>query len=699
MKKILLSALLLGLFCTTQAREVSILQDNWSIYPSYDVSKHPERQHISVPHTWNTEDVFEGMKYDRSTYVYERMLPKTEKGKRVFIRFGAVNSSAEIAINQRVVGQHYGGYTAFCFEITPFLTQDENKLTVVASNAYRTDVAPLAGDFNVYGGIIRPVELIVTEQACISPLHYASSGVYVHQKSLNQEQAQVEIETILSLKTATSASNIASTLNPNTSVHQLKIRIFDAEGNCVAEALKNAQDGSNRQLLSIENPKRWDGRQQPYLYKVCVDLLQDGLSIDRVDERMGLRHFYMDSEQGFFLNGKHLDLYGVCRHEEWPGTMSLYNPAAMSADARIIHEMGATGVRFVHYPHSPYDAWTYDSLGIVVWSELNLAGPGGYGSPGYIKNETLERNVMQNLEEMIYQNYNSPSICFWSLCNELSFKYDEPATFLRQLHEKAKSIDPQRLTTLAICYDQDKFQHITDVIGWNKYFGWYNTEKSIGTFMDEAHKQAGRQPIGLCEYGAAASIYQHGFEKKVSNKVHLEEYQARVHEDNWMQMRTRPFVWCKFVWQYADNPSSIRDEGDTKGMNDKGIVTYDRKVKKDAYYFYQANWSETPMIYIAARRYTQRTQALTDVKIYSNQPYAYLYLNGKRLGWAKNDGMGRIIFKDVNLQPGENLIEVKAGKDLKDSCIWILTEGSQQEASRPDGNASEGKVGSLDGAV
>ncbi len=681
MKKLIILGYLMCILCQLQAREITLLNKDWSIYPSYDVRKNPAREYINIPHTWNTKDVFEGMKYDRSSYVYERMLPQTAKDKRVFIRFGAVNSSAEVAINQRVVGQHYGGYTAFCFEITDFLNQEENKLTVLASNAYRTDVAPLAGDFNIYGGITRPVEFIVTEKNCISPLDFASSGVYIHQKNVNKSLAELDIESILSL------DNEAENLS-------LKTSIIDAQGQCVASAQQKAIDGANHQAISIEHPHLWNGREQAYLYKVRVELIENERVIDMVEERLGLRTFYVDNEKGFFLNDKALDLYGVCRHEEWPDSMSLYNEAAMSADARIIYDLGATGVRFVHYPHSPYDAWVYDSLGIVVWSELNLAGPGGYGSPGYIKNEQLERNVMQNLEEMIRQNYNSPSICFWSLCNELSFKYDEPATFLRQLHEKAKAIDPQRLTTLAICYDQDKFQHITDVIGWNKYFGWYNADKSIGNFMDQAHEQARHQPIGLCEYGAAASIYQHGFEKKVSNKVHLEEYQAKVHEDNWMQMRTRPYVWCKFIWQYADNPSSIRDEGDTKGMNDKGIVTYDRKVKKDAYYFYQANWSKAPMLYIASRRYTQRTEALTAIKIYSNQSKATLYLNGKRIASAKNDGMGRIIFEDIILQDGENRIEVKAGKYLNDSCIWFLNSSKQ-----PAEKSGELRSGSLDGAV
>ncbi len=652
------------------AREVTQLKD-WKFYPAYDVNRKPKMEDVTVPHTWNMTDVFDGMKYERGTYVYERMLTLSDnqrKDKRFFLRFDGVNSFAEVAVNQQYVGQHAGGYTAFTLEITDKLKTGDNKLSVVVSNAYRTDVAPLAGDFNMYGGITRPVWLIVTGQDCISPLDYGSNGVYIHQDKVTPEQVDLRIETVLSQKSSQNS--------------ELRITIVDKDGKVVAE--------TNDDKVKLKNPILWNGRKNPYLYKVRVELLQNGKVIDCVAEQTGVRYFSLDAEKGFFLNGQHLDLHGVCRHEEGYRTGGLYNEAAMRQDADIISELGCTGVRFVHYPHSKYDVQQYDERGIVVWQELNLAGPGGYNSPGYMKNPQLEANVMQNLIEMVKQHYNSPAICFWSLCNELSFKYDEPATFLRRLHEKAKELDSQRLTTLAICYDQDKFQGITDCIGWNKYFGYYEKKGGVGDFMDKAHKEAGLQPIGLCEYGAAGSHLQHGFEPKVTNKIHYEENQARVHEENWRDMHTRDYAWCKFIWQYADNPSSIRDEGDQRGMNDKGIVSYDRTVRKDAYYFYKANWSSEPVLYIAARRYTQRTDAKTDVKVYTNQPQATLYLNDKRIGKARKDEIGRIVFKDVTLLEGENTIRVTSGK-LSDECTCILNGNKRQKQPINDER--------LDGAV
>lgn len=654
------------------------LDDGWSLYPRHDIKKQPDRIQVKTPHTWNSEDVFLGMgAYLRSCFVYERNIHIDRvDGLRRFLHFEGVNSVADVFINGRRVGSHYGGYTAFCFEITDYLVIGDNKLEVNVNNAYRQDVAPLAGDFNIYGGITRPVSLITTGTECISPLDHASTGVYVHQNLISNERAEISVETVLSTK--------RHGLN-------LSVSLIDSEGNTVAQAETPVRSDKERVPLILENPHLWDGIHDPYLYTVRVDLKDGDKVIDSVSESTGLRWFHVDAEKGFFLNGKHYDLYGVCRHEEAEGTAGLLNEEAIRRDARMIAEMGASSVRFVHYPHSRYDVAQYDSLGIVLWYELNLAGPGGYGSPGYVADPALERNTMNNLEEMILQNYNSPAICFWSLCNELSFKFDAPDRFLKELHDRAKALDPARLTTLAICYDQDRFQHITDVIGWNKYFGWYGSDgKGIGAFMDSAHKLAGFQPIGLCEYGASASIYHHSFQESRNNFVHYEEYQSKVHEYNWEEMASRPYVWCKYIWQWADTPSSIRDEGDRKGINDKGIVTYDRNTRKDAYYFYQANWSKTPMLYIAHRRYTQRADAVTDIKVYTNQQKAVLYVNGQKHSSAKNDGLGRIIFKSIELQEGDNVIRITSGK-LSDECIWNY-DSTREEAMVVNSERLDGSV-------
>ncbi len=676
---LLLALMAIGTMPTLASRTETVIDDGWMIYPQCDVLKKPTKTAVTLPHSWNLKDVFDGLKYDRSAYIYERNLSRGDemKGKRVFLKFDAVSTVADVYVNQHWIGQHKGGYTAFCMELTDVLHDGDNKIAVTVSNAYRTDVAPLSGDFNIYGGITRPVHLIVTEQDCISPLDHASDGIYIHQDNVSREQAKITVETVLSLRSGQGGLS-------------LKVAAISPDGKEVASTTQTVGGDRVSVPLSIVKPRLWDGRVDPAQYKVRVELQRNGQAIDEKTVSTGLRYFSVDVDKGFFLNGRHVDLHGVCRHEESFGHGSLLNQEAIDQDADLIYDMGATAIRMVHYPHSRQDVEAYDQRGIVVWYEAPLAGPGGYLLPGYVSNPDLEQNVMESMEDMIMQNYNSPAICIWSLCNELSHKYDSPDNFLRRMNSRAKELDPQRLTTFAICYDQPEFQGITDLLGWNKYYGWYMGQGGVGEFFDQAIKDAGGQPVGLSEYGAAGSYLQHSYDRVATNRIHYEEYQARVHEDNWRDLAVRPQVWCKLIWQFADNPSSIRDEGDMRGMNDKGIVSYDRKTLKDSYYFYQANWSQKPMLYISARRYTKRPDETTIVKIYTNQKSVELWVNGKKIGRAKTDQIGRAVFENVKLQQGDNKIEARSGK-LSDTCTWTYDPSLKQQKK------AEGAK--LDGAV
>jgi len=679
MKRHLLTSVLLLLpLLALAGRTDTILVDGWKFYPAYNVLHNPEKTDVTIPHSWNLEDVYSGLKYDRSSYIYEYHFERSAsmEGKRVFLRFEAVSSVADVFVNQKWVGDHKGGYTAFCFEITDFLVEGDNKIAVIASNAFRTDVAPLAGDFNIYGGITRPVHLIVAEQDCISPLDHASSGVYVHQDRISHERAEFTVETVLSLK-------------GNASSERLRVKVLDADGNEVASSEGEVSDRV-RMPFAIDSPVLWDGRRNPCQYTVRAELLRNGEVIDCQEVRTGFRYFSVDARKGFFLNGELLDLHGVCRHEESYKCGHLYNEAAMEQDADIMMEIGATMTRLAHYPHSRYDVEAYDKRGIVVWYELPFAGPGGYLLPGYVPSPEFERNLMVNLDEMVWQNYNSPSICFWSIFNELSHKYDDPDGFVKRLNARLKELDPGRLTAMALCYDQPQFQGISDLLAWNKYFMWYDSQAGgLGEFMDASIREANGQPVGVSEYGAAGSVNQHGLENVRTNRIHLEEYQAKAHEDNYAAIANRPDIWCKLVWHFSDFSSSIRDEGDSMGMNDKGLLTYDRKIRKDAFYFYKANWSDEPTLYISARRYVDRTDAEVPVKVYTNQKDVTLYVNGKRIGKAKADALHRAEFPSVTLREGENLIEVRSGK-LVDSCTWNYKKEPARtlevEAGRLDGS-------------
>jgi len=315
-----------------------------------------------------------------------------------------------------------------------------------------------------------------------------------------------------------------------------------------------------------------------------------------------------------------------------------------------------------------------------------MCGPGGYAYTGYLHNKGFEENARQALKELVYQKFNHPSICFWGIFNELLISdgkrfqaYDNPVPFVKEINALYKELDPSRLTAFATCVDQTHYLGCSDLVAWNKYFSWTNSRQLAADFFDNARSTSGNQPVGVSEYGAGASIHHHACpldkEAKLPKGYHPEEYQAVCHEGYWSAFADRPYLWAKFIWQFSDMQSSIRKEGDTDGINDKGAVTYDRKIKKDVFYFYKANWNPEPMLYLCSRRFTERTNAQTFVKAYSNLKEATLYVNGKKIGKQKKDNINRIIWDQITLVPGENVIRIegRTGKKVfTDTCIWTL---------------------------
>jgi len=416
------------------------------------------------------------------------------------------------------------------------------------------------------------------------------------------------------------------------------------------------------------------------MYRTLVTLFNDGKIIDQVEQRLGLRFFTVDHDQGFFLNGEHLQLRGICLHQDRNEKGNAISHADEDEDVNIILEMGANAVRISHYPHSQYFYDLLDKNGIVAWSEIPLVGAGDYVTTGYINSGNFRENGKAQLKEMIRQNFNNPAICFWGLFNELKLKGDNPEEYIKELNQLAKTEDPSRLTTAAT-YSDDVLTKITDLMGWNKYYGWYGKNDNVemlGKWADKMHNLNPNFRIAVSEYGAGASINQHEEElikPSPSGKWHPEAWQATFHEESWKILNERSFIWGTFIWNMFDFGAALRKEGDRNGCNDKGLVTFDHKTRKDAFWFYKANWNTTePVLYIANRRYVHRTSTITSVKVYSNQQEVQLFVNGKSLGKRHGD---YAIFKwdNVVLQKGENTIEVKSNNKktiLSDKCIWIL---------------------------
>ena len=638
-------------------RQDILLNNDWNFRFSHQVQKGTEVR-VDLPHTWNAQDALSGkIDYKRGIGNYEKNLfirPEW-KGKRLFIRFEGVNNIADVFINRRHIGEHRGGYGAFIFEITGKVEYGkENSILVRVNNGEQLDIMPLVGDFNFYGGIYRDVHLLITDETCISPLDYASPGVRLIQDSVSHRYAKVRA--IVDLSNGSSGNQEV----------ELNVRLLDGQ-RVVKEGTKNVNLSGNEVMqqeltFEIDQPHLWNGRQDPFLYQAEVTLFRNGQMVDRVTQPLGLRFYRIDPDKGFFLNGKHLPLQGVCRHQDRSEVGNALRPQHHEEDVALMLEMGVNAVRLAHYPQATYFYDLMDKNGIIVWAEIPFVGPGGYNDKGFVDLPAFRANGKEQLKELIRQHYNHLSICVWGLFNELTELGDNPVEYIKKLNVLAHQEDTTRPTTSASNQMGD-LNFITDAIAWNRYDGWYGgTPADLGKWLDRMHKDHPEICIAISEYGAGASIYhqQDSLVKTVPTSWwHPENWQTYYHIENWKTISSRPYVWGSFVWNMFDFGAAHRTEGDRPGINDKGLVTFDRKVRKDAFYFYKANWNrEEPMLYLTGKRNTVRTQRLQTITAFTNLSGAELFVNGKSYGKAIPDSYAILEWKNVELEPGENEIKV-----------------------------------------
>lgn len=648
--------MLYGMSMFAQRQDI-LLNNDWNFRFSHQVQKGTEVR-VDLPHTWNAQDALSGkIDYKRGIGNYEKNLfirPEW-KGKRLFIRFEGVNNIADVFINRRHIGEHRGGYGAFIFEITGKVEYGkENSILVRVNNGEQLDIMPLVGDFNFYGGIYRDVHLLITDETCISPLDYASPGVRLIQDSVSHRYAKVRA--IVDLSNGSSGNQEV----------ELNVRLLDGQ-RVVKEGTKNVNLSGNEVMqqeltFEIDQPHLWNGRQDPFLYQAEVTLFRNGQMVDRVTQPLGLRFYRIDPDKGFFLNGKHLPLQGVCRHQDRSEVGNALRPQHHEEDVALMLEMGVNAVRLAHYPQATYFYDLMDKNGIIVWAEIPFVGPGGYNDKGFVDLPAFRANGKEQLKELIRQHYNHPSICVWGLFNELTELGDNPVEYIKKLNVLAHQEDTTRPTTSASNQMGD-LNFITDAIAWNRYDGWYGgTPADLGKWLDRMHKDHPKICIAISEYGAGASIYhqQDSLVKTVPTSWwHPENWQTYYHIENWKTISSRPYVWGSFVWNMFDFGAAHRTEGDRPGINDKGLVTFDRKVRKDAFYFYKANWNrEEPMLYLTGKRNTVRTQRLQTITAFTNLSGAELFVNGKSYGKTTPDSYAILEWKNVELEPGENEIKV-----------------------------------------
>ena len=541
--------MLYGMSMFAQRQDI-LLNNDWNFRFSHQVQKGTEVR-VDLPHTWNAQDALSGkIDYKRGIGNYEKNLfirPEW-KGKRLFIRFEGVNNIADVFINRRHIGEHRGGYGAFIFEITGKVEYGkENSILVRVNNGEQLDIMPLVGDFNFYGGIYRDVHLLITDETCISPLDYASPGVRLIQDSVSHRYAKVRA--IVDLSNGSSGNQEV----------ELNVRLLDGQ-RVVKEGTKNVNLSGNEVMqqeltFEIDQPHLWNGRQDPFLYQAEVTLFRNGQMVDRVTQPLGLRFYRIDPDKGFFLNGKHLPLQGVCRHQDRSEVGNALRPQHHEEDVALMLEMGVNAVRLAHYPQATYFYDLMDKNGIIVWAEIPFVGPGGYNDKGFVDLPAFRANGKEQLKELIRQHYNHLSICVWGLFNELTELGDNPVEYIKELNVLAHQEDTTRPTTSASNQMGD-LNFITDAIAWNRYDGWYGgTPADLGKWLDRMHKDHPEICIAISEYGAGASIYhqQDSLVKTVPTSWwHPENWQTYYHIENWKTISSRPYVWGSFVWNMID---------------------------------------------------------------------------------------------------------------------------------------------------
>lgn len=638
---------------------------------------------VSLPHTWNAVDGHDGNgSYYRGSCWYARTFKTPSQplpGGRVYIEIPAAGQQASVYVNGKKAAYHEGGYSCFRADITELCRKEgeENLLAINCSNEYKDSVYPQSADFTFYGGLYRGVNLISVPAVHFDLDYFGGPGIAVTPTPCSGG-AFLQVQSYISC--------------PGED-YTVLYTVFDREGREAAGCLRPS--GSPEARLFIPSARLWDV-DDPYLYTVHASLLRRNETVDMVSARCGIRSFSCDPQKGFILNGRPLPLRGVSRHQDM-----LYKGNALTRedhrrDAALIKELGANTVRLAHYQHSQdfYDAC--DEEGFIVWAEIPFISV-------FNKDPAAHENCVSQLKELIIQNYNHPSICFWGISNEILIGgiSEKLVENHRELNALAKALDPTRLTTIAhvsMTPTDSPMHRITDVISWNHYFGWYGGKtEDNGPWLDQFHKLHPDLCVGLSEYGCEGVITNHS--SHPACKDYTEEYQALYHEHMAKVLEERPWIWSSHVWNMFDFGCAARNEGGVAGRNNKGLMTMDRLVKKDSFYIYQAYWTKKPMVHICGRRYAQRTGDTAEIRVYSNQPSVSLYLNGEPAGTKEG---GRVFVFTVSLKPGNNLLTAAAG-EASDSISLERVEKEPDIYTLPEVNErAEGvanwfsAVGSMD---
>ncbi|HIX29260.1 MAG TPA: hypothetical protein H9858_06165 [Candidatus Blautia stercoravium] len=633
---------------------------------------------VEIPHTWNQFDGQDGGNdYYRAGCWYQKYLnlPQISETEELYLEFGAINSVADVYLGGKHLGTHSGGYSAFRFDITRFAGQKRILLAVRADNSDNPNVYPRTADYTFFGGIYRDVTLWTVPKTHFAMNHFASSGIYIDTQ-LEKKDAIITIR-----------SEVEHAV-PNM---QVRYEILHTDGSSAAQLTTPWSDATS--ALVLEHPHLWNGRPDPYLYTLRSTLLdKQGGILDQLDISFGIRSFEVSLENGFFLNGVSYPLHGVSRHQDRKDKGWAIGNAEHEEDMEFIREIGATSIRLAHYQHAPYFYDLCDKNGMVVWAEIPFISQ-------MSKTPAANENLISQMKELILQNYNHPSICFWGLQNETTIQNPvdngedhELTAMVQQLHKLCKELNPARLTTQACLGNvsgDNSLVSISDLVSYNHYYGWYIGEaEQLGDWFDEFHAKYPQTIVGLSEYGGDGSIRYHSDKPRVND--YTEEYQALLHEKQAAILEARPFVWSYYIWNMFDFGSDRRDEGGAPGINQKGLITYDRKHRKDTFYLYKAYWSDEPFVHICGNTYVNRTTVEREIKIYSNQQKVTLYINNTKIGTIKGEKIFRF---QVCLAPGKNVVMATAEGISGNAEETLVLNGVEKSDKSYKMTELEGKAG------
>jgi len=596
-------------------------------WENIDVSQVIDGEKVDLPHTWyKDDDYYQGDAVYQKVFDYER-----KDSKCTFVKFYGVEKVCRVFLNGKEVGHHEGGYNMFAIDLTDAILDGQNVMTVLVSTDKKYQVSPISGDFAVFGGIHRKVELIETSKVCFDRTYFGTDG-FIVKTTCDNGVGKIDAKVVVQ--------------GAEEAECDIVYTIYDGD-KIVMSSRKNS--------FTFDGPKLWNGLDDTYLYTIRATLIVDGDPVDCVEKEIGFRNIRMDANEGFFLNGKHVKIHGVAKHQDTAGVFSAATIEHWKQDVELIHEIGANGVRLSHYPH-PQEVYSLcDAYGFVVWAEIPLLK--------LTEDEGLFENAKLQLKEMILQNMHHPSICFWGIQNEIAIYGEFP--YMKEkmdvLNELAHELDDTRFSVCAnlnVVHSNSTLNQVTDATAYNIYYGWYYGQfEDHGKFLDEFHSVNPDMPLGISEYGADTNTAFHSDEPKVND--YTEEFQALYHETVYPMMAERDFVWGSFVWNMFDFTSPIRQAANIKNRNIKGLVTFDRQTRKDSFYYYRAMWSKEPFVHFASKRYVNRSNEFISVKVYSNQPEVTILIHEAE--YTRRVKNGSAIFENVKLDMGENKIVAKAG--------------------------------------